>query len=137
MFSNCKMNYNYKVNNNVQKIENKDSKYTYCNNQLKPQIFIFELILKDKFNNIKIIRRIKKSNQGNLISPNDNISYNIIDKYKLTAIDANYPDRTIIVKESVNSNLTSNTYLNDDIYLEINQNSNRLMDFNYFINLNQ
>jgi len=131
------MNYNYEINYNIQKKKSEQSKYTYKNNEIDSQTYIFELILKDKFNQVKIIRRIKKCNQGNLVSNEDAINYNIIEKYKLTVIDVNYPEKPIIIKETLNNSLTTNTFLNNEIYLEINQISNNYLDFNYHINLNQ
>lgn len=131
------MNYNYEINYNIQKKKSEQSKYTYKNNEVDSQTYIFELILKDKFNQVKIIRRIKKCNQGNLVSNEDAINYNIIEKYKLTVIDVNYPEKPIIIKETLNNSLTTNTFLNNEIYLEINQISNNYLDFNYHINLNQ
>lgn len=131
------MNNNYEINYNLNKKKSEQSKYTYKNNEIDSQTYIFELIFKDKFNNVKIIRRIKKCNQGNLVSSDDNISYNMIEKYKLTVLDVNNPDKPIIVKENVNHSLTTNSYLNNDIYLEINQSVNNMLEFNYHINLQQ
>ena len=131
------MSYNYEVNYNIQKKKSDNSKYTYRNNEIDSQTYIFELILKDKFNNFKVIRRIKKCNQGNLISSDDNIIYNSIDKYRLTVLDANYPDKSIIIKDTINHNMTTNTFMSNDIYLEINQDHSKLMDINYHINFNQ
>ncbi len=131
------MSYNYEINYNIQKKKSETTKYTYKNNEVDSQTYIFELVLKDKFNNIKVIRRIKTCNQGNLISTDDNISYNMIEKYKLSVIDVNYPNKPIVIKEQVNHSLTTNTYLSSDIYLEINQTLNNLLEFNYHINLHQ
>ena len=131
------MSYNYEINYNIQKRKSELSKYTYKNNEVDSQTYIFELILKDKFNQQKVIRRIKKCNQGNLVSDEDAINYNMIEKYKLTVIDVNYPEKPIIIKETLNNSLTTNTFLNNEIYLEINQISNNYLDFNYHINLNQ
>jgi hypothetical protein len=131
------MSYNYEINYNIQKKKSEQSKYTYKNNEVDSQTYIFELILKDKFNQLKVIRRIKKCNQGNLVSDEDAINYNMIEKYKLTVIDVNYPEKPIIIKETLNNSLTTNTFLNNEIYLEINQISNNYLDFNYHINLNQ
>ncbi len=131
------MSYNYEINYNIQKKKNDQSKYTYKNNEIDSQTYIFELILKDKFNQVHVIRRIKKCNQGNLVSSDDNIQYNIIEKYKLTVLDANYPEKPIIIKDTINHTISTNTFINNDIYLEINQNINNLMDINYHINLNQ
>jgi len=61
----------------------------------------------------------------------------MIEKYKLTVINVNYPEKPIIIKETLNNSLTTNTFLNNEIYLEINQISNNYLDFNYHINLNQ
>jgi len=131
------MSYNYEINYNVQKKKSDNSKYIYRNNEIDSQTYIFELALKDKFNTIRVIRRIKKCNQGNLISPEDNIQYNMIEKYKLTVIDANDPEKTFIIKESIDHSLTTNTFLNKEIYLEISQNLEKQMDFNYHINIIQ
>ena len=61
----------------------------------------------------------------------------MIEKYKLTVIDANNPEKTFIIKESIDPSLTTTTFLNKEIYLEITQNSEKQMDFNYHININQ
>jgi hypothetical protein len=131
------MSYNYEINYNIQKRKNESSKYTYKKNEVDSQIYIFELVLKDKFNQNKVIRRIKKCNQGNLVSAEDNINYNMIEKYKLTVLNVNYPENPIIVKEALNHTLSTNTFVNNEIYLEINQGPNNYLDFNYYINLNQ
>lgn len=131
------MSYNYEINYNIQKKKNDQSKYTYKNNEIDSQTYIFELILKDKFNQVHVIRRIKKCNQGNLVSSDDNIQYNIMEKYKLTVLDANYPENPIIIKNTIDHTISTNTFINNNIYLEINQNTNNLMDINYHINLNQ
>ena len=52
------MSYNYEINYNIQKRKSDNSKYIYTNNENDSQIYIFELALKDKFNNINTIRRI-------------------------------------------------------------------------------
>lgn len=131
------MSYNYELNYNSQKKRSDNSKYTYKNNEIDSQTYIFEIALKDKFNNVQIIRRIKKCNQGNIISAEDNIQYNMIEKYKLTVIDANNPENTFVIKESIDHSLSTTTFLNNEIYLEITQNSDKFMDFNYHINLSQ
>ena len=131
------MNHNYEINYNILKKKNEISKYTYKNNEVDSQTYIFELILKDKFNQLNVIRCIKKCNQGNLVSDEDTINYNIIQKYKLTVIDINYPEKPIIIKEELNHSLTTNIFINNKIYLEVNQGVNNYLDFNYHINLNQ
>lgn len=130
------MSYNYEIHYNSLKKKSDNSKYTYKNNEIDSQTYIFELVLKDKFDNVHVIRRIKKCNQGNLISTDDNIQYNIIDKYKLTVINANNPEDTFIIKELIDHTMSTNTFLNNEIYLEITQNTDKFMDFNYHININ-
>ena len=128
------MSYNYEINHNTPQKKSCISKYTYTNNGISPQIYIFELILKDKSNNINTIRHIRKCNQGNIVSDEDNIKYDLIEKYKLTVIDVNYPDKIIFVEEDLDHSLSINTFYNNDIYLEISQNANKLLCFNYKIN---
>ena len=130
------MSYNYEINHN-QKKNNDHSKYIYKKDKIDSQTFIFELALKDKFNNIQVIRKIIKGNQGNIMSNENNIPYEIILKYKLTIIDANDTENIFIIKNSIDHTLTTNTFLNNDVYLEITQNSEKYMDFNYHININQ
>ena len=43
------MSYNYEINYNSQKKKTDNSKYIYKNNESDSQIYIFEIILKDKF----------------------------------------------------------------------------------------
>lgn len=128
------MNYNNEINN-LQK-KKYISKYIYTNNDISPDIYIFELVLKDKFNNDNIIRHIMKCNQGNIVSDEDNIKYECIQKYKLTVIDVNYPDKIIIVEDNLDHTITMNTFYNNNIYLEISQTINKLLCFNYKINTN-
>ena len=128
------MNYNNEFNN-LQK-KKYISKYIYTNNDISPDIYIFELVLKDKFNNDNIIRHIMKCNQGNIVSDEDNIKYEFIQKYKLTVINVNYPDKIIIVEDNLDHTITMNTFYNNNIYLEISQTINKLLCFNYKINTN-
>ena len=112
---------------------NSISKYIYNYNQANSNIYIFELILKDNFNNLKIIRKIQSGKQGNLVSYNDNILYNNIKKYKITILDYNNPEKNIVIKNCIDHNLSSNIYFNNNIYIEINQRQ-QFMDINYNIN---
>lgn len=122
---------------NKNKKKNEISKYICENNENDSQIYVFELVLKTNLNQLKIIRCIKKCNYGNLISANDNIAYNTIDKYKLTVFNLNCPNNHIIIKDAVNHSLSSNTFITNDIYLKINQASNNMLNFKYYININK
>lgn len=130
------MSYNYEINYPAQKKKYDQSKYIYKNNEADSQTYVFELILKNKFNQHKVIRRIKKCNQGNLISSDDNINFNSMEKYKLTVLDINYPENPIVVKENLDHTLTTNTFINNDIYIEILSTRDNIMELNYHINLN-
>ena len=67
------MTYYNEINHSQKKSQT--SKYIYTNNSTDPQIYIFELVLKDKLNNDNIIRHIIKSNQGNIVSDEDNFRF--------------------------------------------------------------
>lgn len=112
---------------------NQNNKYNLITLEDDTQTFIFELLLKDKFNNITIIRKIKKNPYGNLLSTYDNINYSNINKYKLSVINIKNPDEPIIIKNNINHNLISNTFTNTNIYIEINK-INNIMNFLYTIN---
>ena len=129
MFSYYNMTYNiFKNNSNY-------SKYIYKNNENDNQTYIFELLLKDKNHDSKIIRCIKNCNQGKLVSSNDNIIYENIENYKLSFIDIIYPDKSIIINEYINHNITSNIYFDKKIYLEVNKIKDKLLNMNYYIKI--
>lgn len=118
-YSTSKYNYNYQI---------------YTNNKKNDGTYIFELILKDKLNNYHVIRRIKKSNKGKLISQNDKIYYNFFDKYKLTVLNINDINNPIIIKDEINNNMSNMIFNYNDIYLEITKTYDNLMVFKYLIN---
>jgi hypothetical protein len=128
------MSYNYQINYNTFQKKSNASKYSHQHNENDSTTYIFELCLVDKIDNTKIIRRISKLNQGNLISSEDNIIYDSFLKFKLTVLDINNPDKLIIVKDYLYPNLTMVSIVNKDIYLEIFQTSENYMDFYYNIN---
>jgi hypothetical protein len=53
---------------NIYTNQKKNSKCFYKNNEHGTQIFIFEIVLKENDLSFNIIRKMKKGNQGNLIS---------------------------------------------------------------------
>lgn len=129
------MSYNYEINNDTQIKKLEQSKYTYMNNEDLAQIFIFELILKDKFDQYTVIRKIKKTNHGNLLSHEDNIKYDFTNKFKLSVVNINNPNKPIVLKNNINHVLSCNTFINNEIYIEINHLHQNLMNINYHINL--
>ncbi len=113
---------------------NKKLKYINYNNETQSKTYIIELILCNKKNKHNIIHCIKKSNQGNLLSYEDNIKYNTITEYRLTILDEDFPDKPIIINDKIKNN-SSYTFLNDEIFLEFNSIKNNLLNINYNINL--
>ena len=95
------------------------SKYTYKLTETDNQIYVFEILLK-KFNQKnKIIRKIKKTKQGTLISLDENIKFNEIKKINLTAIDINYPTNEINANVQLDQNREFSTFINNNIFLEL------------------
>ena len=126
------MSYNYEITYVNNKKKSEQSKYVYKNNELDSQTFIFELILKNKMNQNQTIRKIMKSNQGCLISYEDDIKYDIMQRYKLTVIDVNNMNEIIIIKDIIDHSLSTNTFMDEKIYLEITH-TNMLLNINYNI----
>lgn len=125
------MSYNYDINFSGKK-KTDQSKYTYKSSEDNSQIFIFELILKGNNTNT-IIRKIKKNSSDTLISIDDNINYEQVEKFKLTVIDINNPDNPTIIKHHINHELSTNVFVNDMIYIETYP-SNNMMIMSYHIN---
>ena len=109
-------NYTYEMSNESQNKKLEQSKYIYKNNEELSQIFIFELILKDKFEQHHTIRKIKKASHGNLVSLEDKIPYDFTNKFKLSVINVNNPEKPIILKNNINHILSCNTFINNEIY---------------------
>jgi predicted ATPase with chaperone activity len=111
---------------------NHQSKYIYKMNEMNNLVYIFEIILKKNNQKTKTIRKIKKNKEGNLISLNENIKFNEIKKFNLTAIDINYPTNEIIVNLSLDHHNDYSTYIDDRIYLEFISKSD-ILECNYNI----
>jgi hypothetical protein len=108
-----------------------NTKYNYTNIQTTNQIYIFELILITINNEKHLFRCIKKNNQGKIDI--DEILFNTVNKFKLTVLNINSPDKPLILKKIIDHSINSNIYLTDEIYLEINKTSNNFIEFNYNI----
>ena len=99
------------------------SKYTYRINEEESEMFIFELVLKKfnkEFNKDKTLklRRIKNSRTGQLISFDDNITYNDIKKINISAIDINNPSKDISVECILNHSNKHTLILKNNIFIE-------------------
>jgi hypothetical protein len=127
------MSYNYEINYNISRKKSEQSKYTYRTVEDDSQIFIFELVLKNTMNESNTIRKLMKHTTGGLITLEDNIMYTDIEKFKLTIIDINFPDKPIVIKQTIDHNLSTNVFLNENVYIEINQTFNNNMLINYTI----
>ena len=108
------------------------SKYNYLINETDQQLYIFELTLKTINNENKIFRCIKKNSQG-FIDINEDLLFNTINKFKLTVLNINSMNNPIVLKKIIDHSINSNTFLTNDIYLEINKTNNNLIEFNYNI----
>jgi len=108
------------------------SKYNYTKNETDQQLYIFELSLKTTNNEEKIFRCIKKNYQG-IIDIDEDILFHTINKFKLTVLNINSMNNPIILKKIIDHSVNSNTFLTNDIYLEINKVNNNLIEFNYNI----
>jgi hypothetical protein len=121
------------VNYSTQKKKNENSKYIYKNNEQGSQNFIFEIILKDKSGELTTIRKIKKGNQGNLISSIESIIYETVDKVKISILNTNDINNEISVKLNIDHSTTYTTFISNEIYLECNKNSYGYLECNYNI----
>jgi hypothetical protein len=108
------------------------SKYNYLINETDQQLYIFELTLKTINNENKIFRCIKKNYQG-FIDINEDLLFNTINKFKLTVLNINSMHTPIVLKKIIDHSINSNTFLTNDIYLEINKTNDNLIEFNYNI----
>jgi len=120
------------VNYIIQKKKPENSKYTYKMNEQGSQLFVFELIFRNNDGINSTIRKIKRGNQGNIISSADNILYNNIERVKISVLDSNNINNQIQAKIILDHTTTYTTYITNEIYLEFNKNNNYL-ECNYNI----
>lgn len=118
---------------NTYTIQKKYSKCVYQNNEQDSQIFIFEIVLKENDLLFNTIRKIKKGNQGNLISSTDSILYQTIDHIKVSILDTNNINNIINAEIFIDHSTTYTTYVSNQIYLEFNKNSTNFLECNYNI----
>lgn len=121
------------ISYSIQKKKLENSKYNYKNNEQGSTIFIFELVLKDENGEYNTIRKIKKGNQGNLISSLDMIYYSKIEQIKISVLDSNNINNEINAKIEIDHSMTYTTYITNEIYLEFNKNSYNYLECNYNI----
>ena len=86
------------VNYTIQKKKTENSKYIYKMNEQGSQLFVFELIFRNNDGINNTIRKIKRGNQGKVISSTDNILYNNVDQVKISILDSNNINNQIQAK---------------------------------------
>jgi len=121
------------MSENTYTIQKKNSKCFYKNNEHGTQIFIFEIVLKENDLSFNIIRKMKKGNQGNLISSSDSILYQKINNITVSILDTNNINNIINADIYINHLTTYTTYMSNEIYLEFNKNSDNFLECNYNI----
>lgn len=121
------------MSENTYTIQKKNSKCFYKNNEHGSQIFIFEVVLKENDLSFNTIRKVKKGNQGNLISSSDSILYQTINRVKVSILDTNNINNIINVEIFIDHSTTYTTHISNQIYLEFNKNSNNFLECNYNI----
>jgi hypothetical protein len=108
------------------------SKYTYRINEHDNEMFVFELTFK-KFNEkSQKLRKIKYFRTGQLLSVEDNITYNNIKKIIVSALDVNNPINEINVDCTLNQSNKHTLVLNNNIFIEFYE-KNGFLESNYNI----
>ena len=124
------------VNYSIQKKKLENSKYILNNKEDGTQIFIFELIFNNEHNLNSTIRRIKKNNQGNLVSLDDSIMYDKVMAVKIAVLNINNINNEINIDIEIDHSSTYTTFISNDIYLEFNKNAFGCLECNYNIRHN-
>jgi hypothetical protein len=119
------------MNNEIKKYNH--ARYLYSRDESDNCMYVFEILLKNKFNETQVIRKIKQNYQGSLLTNDDNILYTMINVIKVTIIDVNNNNIPIIVKGIIDHKQSITTILNNTIYLEFRQNSNNFIESHYCI----
>ena len=121
------------VNYSIQKKKSENTKYSLKTNEQDSQLFIFEIILRTFEGNNIIIRKIKKGNQGKLLTSEESIKYSNIDKIKVSVLDSNNLKKEIVAKVHINQNTSCTTYYTPEIYLEFNTTISKFLECDYNI----
>jgi hypothetical protein len=113
----------YQVSLTNQKKKHDTSKYSYKSIEQGTHMFIFEILLKDKNNEEHILRKIKKSHQGKLITLEDNLKYKNINIVKVAVMDVNNTNFEISADIEIDQHSTYTTYVSNELYLEFVNNN--------------
>jgi hypothetical protein len=113
-------------------IYNYQNKYNYKLNESEPALFVFEIIFSDLTDNNRILRKVKKTTKGEIISLLDNIIYDNIKQMTFTIIDINRPTEELIIELIIDHDNKYCTFINSSISLEIYKN-NKYLKCNYIL----
>jgi hypothetical protein len=105
---------------------------TYIINETDNMLFVFEVILKKYNNKTKIIRKIKKSLVGNLISIDDDIYYEDIKRIIINFIDVNNQEYKKLIDININHEANYSKLELNNLYIELN-NKFGFLESNYNI----
>jgi hypothetical protein len=112
-------------------IHKPDNKNNYSISEIPSQIYLFEIIIKNNKNQTTILRKIKNQKISKIISINDNIIYDDINKLKISVIDFNNPLNKINLKIKFKKKLTSAFIKNKKINISICKITQGLTECNY------
>jgi hypothetical protein len=121
----------YEINYSIQKKKLENTKYVVSNNEQDSRLYIFEIILQPIEGTNIIIRKIKKNNQGKLLTSEESIKYSNIDKVHISVLDSNNLKNEIIADININQTTSCTTYYTQQIYLEFNNTANKFLECNY------
>ena len=80
---------------------NIDNKKTYSKNVISDDIYVFEISVIKKNNQVETIRKIKNKKMDNLLTIEDAIKYDNIEKIQIKAVNINNPKMSYNVKFKV------------------------------------
>ena len=104
------------------KVQKGNSKYIYSNISLADTKFLFDLKLKNKPKS-KTIRKIVSTNNCEIITPEDEILFSELQKFKVTVkIITNYDISKYTLSGKIDQNKTSFSEANSDIFIEFSKN---------------
>lgn len=104
------------------KVQKGNSKYIYSNISLTDAKYLFDLKLKNKPKS-KTIRKIVSTDKCELISPEDEIQFSDLHKFKVNVkMITNYDISKFSLSGKIDQNKSSFSDCNSDIFIEFSQN---------------
>ena len=104
------------------KVQKGNSKYIYSNISLTDAKYLFDLKLKNKPKS-KTIRKIVSNDRCELITPEDEIKFSDLHKFKVNVkIITNYDISKFSLSGKIDQNKSSFSDSNSDIFIEFSQN---------------